>query len=95
MHLFFNYCMFSMAANNQFPLGIGAGGGYNGGGQPSISGPQAGGRVQPMELQFGQGLQPQPPTLSGAAGFQYGSGTGTQADHRMGRGKRSSTVRPS
>ena len=84
--------MFIMASNNQLPFGIGAGGVFNGGRQPSISGPQAGGRFQPMGFQFGQGLQPQPPTLSGAAGFQHGSGVGTQDDNRMGR---SSTVRPS
>ena len=79
-------------ASNQLPFGIGAGGVYNGGGQPNISGPQAGSRFQPMGFHFGQGSQPQPPTLSGAAGFQHGSGAETQGDNRMGR---SSTVRPS
>ena len=61
--------LFSMDSN-QFPFGIGAGRVYNGGGQPMISGPQAGGRFQPMGFNFGQGSQPQPPTLSGAAEFQ-------------------------
>ena len=84
-----------MASNNQFPFGSGAGGVYNGGGQPSVSGPQAGGRFQPMGFHFGQGPMPHAPTLPGAAGFQHGSGAGAQGDHRMGRGERSSTERPS
>ena len=62
--------MFSMASNYQFPFGIGAGGVFNGGGQP-VSGPQAGGRLRPMGFHFGQGSMPQAPTLSGVAGFQH------------------------
>ena len=58
----------------QFPFGIGAGDVYNGGGQPNLSGPQVGGRFQHMGFNFGQTqspMQPQPPSVSGAAGFQH------------------------
>ena len=81
-------------ASKHFSFGIGAGGVYNG---ANISGPQ-GGRFQPMGLNVGQAqnpMQPQPPDVSRAAGFQHCSGAGTQGDNRMGRSEHSSTVRPS
>ena len=51
-----------------------------------------------MGFNFGQTpnpMEPQPPDVSGADGFQHGSGAGSQGDRRMGRSERSSTVRPS
>ena len=70
--------MFSMAsnqqqANPQFPFCIGTGGVYKGGGQPNLSDTQAGRRFQPMGFHVGQTksqLQPQPPNVTWAAGFQ-------------------------
>ena len=94
-----NSFIFSMASNQQqFPFAIGAGGVYNCGGPPNNSVPQVGGHLQSMGFNSGQTqnpMQPQPPNVSGAAGFQHGSGAETQGDNRMGRSERSSTVRPS
>ena len=70
-------------ASNQFPFGIGAVGVFNGG--PSNNSDPMAGRFQPMGFQFGhqQGpQQPVAPNVSGAPGFQHGSGAGTQGDNR-------------
>ena len=83
-------------ANPQFPFGTCAGGVY--GGVPPISDPHARAAMQHQAVgsQFQLGrpaqMQQQVPTVSGAAGFQHGSGAGTQGERRTGRAERSSTL---